>query len=718
VFSHGYLCPKGAAFGKLIEDPDRLRRPLVRDGATRRVATWEEAFAVVEDRLRAVVERHGRDGVAAYVGNPNAHTMSGGQYLRPFLRSLGTPNIFSASTVDQMPKHVACGYLFGDPFAIAVPDIDRTDMVVLLGANPYESNGSLCTAPDFPGRLEAVQARGGRVIVIDPRRTKTAAMADEHLAIRPGTDVYLLFAVVHVLFAEGLVDLGSLHDHIVGLEDVERLAARFPPAAVTSRTGIPADRIRALVRAIAESPTAVMYGRIGTCTVEFGTLTSWLIDVVNVLTANLDSPGGAMFPLAPHMRRRPLGPGRGFSVGRRTSRVRGAPEVMGEFPAAAMAEEIDTPGDGQVRAVVTVAGNPVLSTPNSERLDRALASLEFMVSVDPYLNETTRHADVILPPTDSARVGHYDFTFLGFAVRNTAVYTRPALPPDPGGMDECDILARLTLIATGQSASADLAFAHEAMLSQRIANALSDPESVICGRDAEEIAGRVQGDTPSERMLDVAIRTGAYGDGFGVNPDGLTLQHLIENPHGLDLGPLEPRLPEIIKTRSGKIELCAEPFVSDIERLQAALDTPPPEFVLVGRRDLRSNNSWMHNVEVLVKGKPRCTLHVHPYDAANLGLTEGVKARVASRVGAIIVDVEVTDGIMPGVVSLPHGWGHGHPDVGMAVARRNPGVNSNILTDEAATDSLSGNGVLNAIAVNVSAAHEALHDSTDDTQPL
>ncbi|MCU1462147.1 MAG: molybdopterin-binding oxidoreductase [Acidimicrobiales bacterium] len=702
VFSRGFICPKGAAFGKLVHDPDRLRRPLVRDGDTHREVGWDEAFAVVEERWSAVVARHGAASVAAYVGNPNAHTMSGGQYLRPFLRSLGTTNVFSASTVDQMPKHVACGFLYGDPLAIAVPDIDRTDMIVLLGANPYESNGSLCTAPDFPGRLEAVQGRGGRVVVVDPRRTRTAAMADDHIPIRPGADAFLLFALVHVLFADGLVDLGRLADHVVGLDDVERLAKDFPPEAVAARTGITAGRIRALARELADAPTAVVYGRVGTCTVEFGTLASWLVDVVNALTGNLDSPGGAMFPLAPHLRRRTPAPGRGFVTGRVASRVRGAPEVLGELPVAVLAEEIDTPGAGQIRAIVTVAGNPVLSTPNSERLDRALASLELMVSVDPYLNETTRHADVILPPTDSARVGHYDFSFLALAIRNTAVYSRPALPPDPGGMDECDILARLTSITTGRGADADIDGAHDAMLTGLIAKATGDGESVIHGRDPAEIAEMVEGLTPSERLLDVTIRTGAYGDGFGVDPDGLTLATLVDNPHGIDLGPLQPRVPEIVKTTSGKIELCPEPIAADVERLRGALDTPAPELVLVGRRDVRSNNSWMHNVEVLVKGKPRCTLHVHPDDAERLGLADGAPARVESRVGAVVVDVQVTPDVMAGVVSLPHGWGHDRPGTRMRVAAGRPGVNSNILTDEAAIDPLSGNAVLNAIPVTVS----------------
>ncbi|MCU1377734.1 MAG: molybdopterin dinucleotide-binding region [Acidimicrobiales bacterium] len=682
VFSKGFLCPKGAAYGKLLDDPDRLRRPLVRDGETWREVSWPEAFAAVDAGLRGVVERHGTNAVAAYAGNPNVHTLAGGLYLTPLLRALRTTNLYSASTVDQMPKHVSCGLLYGDAYAIPVPDLDRTDLLVMLGANPLESNGSLCTAPDFPGRLAAIQGRGGRVVVIDPRRTKTAEVADEHVPIRPGADAFLLFAIVHVLFEEGLVDLGSLAHDVSGVEQVRVLAGDFPPETVAERCAVPAERIRGLARELAAAPTAVVYGRIGTCTVSFGTLTNWLVDVVNTLTGNLDRPGGAMFPVPAHLRRREAAPGRGFDLGRWTSRVRQLPEVAGQLPVATLQDEIEAPGEGQVRALVTIAGNPVLSTPNSDRLDRVLDSLEFMVSVDTYLNETTRHADVILPPTDSARVGHYDFSFLALAVRNIAVYSPPSLPPDPGAMDECEILARLTLIAEGKGAEADPAAHDEALLSAALGKG---------GVDRAEISG----DSPAERLLDAALRAGAYG---------LTLDELKAAPHGIDLGPLEPRIPGVLRTVSGKVELCPAPIVGDTERLRAALADPAPEFVLVGRRHLRSNNSWMHNVTVLVKGKARCTLQMHPDDAAKLALVDGSPARVTSSAGEVVAPVEITDSVLPGVVSLPHGWGHDRPGTRMAVAQEHAGVNSNVLTDELALDPLSGNAVLNAIPVTVEAA--------------
>ncbi|MEU8610557.1 molybdopterin oxidoreductase family protein [Actinoplanes sp. NPDC048791] len=698
VFSHGFLCPKGATFGELSADPDRLRRPLVRRGDQHVEVSWDEAFQAVEQGLRPIIDRYGPHAVALYLGNPNVHTMAGGLYLTPLLRTLGTRNIFSASTVDQMPKHVSCGYLYGNPLTIPVPDLDRTDLLLVLGANPWESNGSLATAADFPGRLKAIQARGGRFVVVDPRRTRTAEHADEHLFIRPGTDAFLLFGIVHTLFAEGLVELGGLAGHVTGVDEVRELADAFTPERVSAVCAVPVERIRGLARELAAAPTAAVYGRIGTCTVEFGTLTSWLVDVVNVLTGNLDRPGGVMFPLAAHVSPRPRAGGKGFRTGRWHSRVRGLPEVKGELPVATLADEIETPGDEQVRAFVTVAGNPVLSTPNSDRLDRALGGLDFMVSVDPYLNETTRHADVVLPPTDPARKGHYDFSFLALAVRNFAAYSPPVLPGDPASMDECDILARLTLIAAGRGAGTDPAVLHEQLLEQALQRA-----AAATGRTAPELRELVGGDHPAERLLDVALRTGAYGDRFGDHTDGLSLERLLANPHGVDLGPLQPRLPEVLQTPSGKVELYGEPIAADVERLRVALGRDHEDLVLVGRRHLRSNNSWMHNVPALVKGRDRCTLQVHPADADRLALTDGGDARVTSRAGTLSARVEITDRVMPGVVSLPHGWGHGLAGTRMTVAAAHPGVNSNLLTDETVIDQLSGNSVLNGIPVEVKA---------------
>jgi anaerobic selenocysteine-containing dehydrogenase len=707
VFSHGFICPKGSTLKQLHEDPDWLRRPLVkRDGAFVAVS-WDEAFAEVERRLGAVVDEHGRDALAIYLGNPNAHSLAGLLYLRPFVRALGTTNVFSASTVDQRPKEVASGLMFGGALTVPVPDVDRTDFLLMLGANPYASNGSLATAPDWPGRIEALIARGGTLVVVDPRRSRTAEEATQHVAIRPGADAFLLMALVNVLDADGLIDAGAAGEYLTGVDEVLAAARPFTPEAVAGVTGVEADVIRQLAHDLAAAPTACVYGRIGTTTALYGTLTSWLVDVLNTLTGNLDRPGGAMFPKAAAGAANTRGTprvGRGLKLHRRRSRVRGVGETLGELPVAVLAEEIDTPGDGQIRGLVTVAGNPVLSTPNAGRLDAALATLDFYVAVDPYVNETTRHADVILPPPTPLQKGHYDLALLQLGLRNVANYSPAVLPLDEGQVDEWKILARLALVAQGMGADADPSVVDDLVVRTLIDAAVGDETGPIAGRDPDEILALLGERTGPERLVDLMLRTGPYGDGFGADPDGLTLDVLLANPHGVDLGALEPRLPDVLRTPSGMVELAPEPILADVARLAAALGAPAGGMTLIGRRDLRSNNSWMHNVEVLVKGKPRCTLHVHPDDAARLGLADGADAAVSSRTGRVEVPVEVTDAIRPGVVSIPHGWGHDLDGVELGVARRHAGVNSNLLADDELIDPLSGNAVLNGIPVEVAPA--------------
>jgi anaerobic selenocysteine-containing dehydrogenase len=663
-FSKGYLCPKGAALGQLDEDPDRLTGPLVRDGDSWRPVDWDEAFAVVARGLERVIAEHGREALALYYGNPTFHTMAGILYRGPLAMALGTRNIFSASTVDQMPKHVASGLMTGDPWAVAVPDLDRTDHLLIIGANPAVSNGSLCAAPDFKGRMRRLRDRGGRIVVIDPRRTRTAELADEHVFVRPGSDPALLFAMVHTILAEDLVGIGV---PVTGLDRLRELAAPFTPEEVAPFCGVGAEVIRRLARELAEAPTAAVYARIGTCTAEFGTLAQWLVDVLNVLTGNFDSAGGVMYakPATAEVHKSP----EPYVGGRWTSRVRGFPETLGEFPAATMVDEIEEPGAGQVRALVTVAGNPVLSTPDGDRLDRALGGLDFFVAVDPYLNETTRHADVILPPPRILQMPHYDFLISTIQVRNYARYSPAVLPLEPGQRSEAEILERLTLIAMGMGAAADPAGLPEQML----------------GMFPPELRGQLDGADGPDLLLDAMLRIGPYG---------LSLAKLREHPNGLDLGPLEPRLPEILKTPSGSVELAPGPLAEDTGRLHAALDRPPAPMVLIGRRQLRSNNSWMHNVPRLVGGSNRCTLQIHPDDVARLRL--GDRARIRSASGELVVELEPTDTIMPGVVSLPHGWGHRR--TGQKVAAGNAGVNVNELTG-GAVDVPSGNAVFNGVPV-------------------
>ncbi len=705
VFSHGYLCPKGTAIKGLEADPDRLRAPLVRTGDSWREVSWSNAFAEVERGLTPVLEVGGRDAVAIYLGNPNVHNLAGQLYSRVLLQALGTANVYSASTVDQMPKQVSSGLMFGTALSVPIPDVDRTDHLLMLGANPFASNGSLMTAPDLPGRLRALRARGGKLVVVDPRRSKTAEEADEHLFIRPGTDAHFLFALVHTLFESGLVDLGELARHTDGVDHVEGLARDFTPDTVAPVCGIDASTIRRTAHELGTARRAAVYARIGTCTQEFGTLASWLVDVCNVLTGNLDREGGAMFAKpatgSANTGGRP-GAGRGVKFGRRHSRVRGLPERFGELPVVCLAEEIDTPGAGQVRGLVTVAGNPVLSTPDSGRLDRALASLDFMVSVDIYRNETTRHADVILPPEGILARGHYDLAFSSLAIRNVANYSPPVVELTPDEMPEWEILTRLAAIASGQGAEAHPVALDDFVVAGLVDKAVGRSGSNVEGRDPVELLEALATRRGPERILDLMLRTGPYGDGFGADPAGLSLAVLEANPHGVDLGPLQPRIPEVLRTPTGKIELAPAPIIDDVARLRGSLRRPRNgEIVLVGRRDLRSNNSWMHNVEVLVKGKDRCRLHLHPDDAARIGLANGEQARVSSRTGEVRVAVEVTDGVMPGVVSLPHGWGHDAEGADLAVAAARPGVNSNLLADGDLFDPLSGNAVLNGIPVRV-----------------
>ena len=706
VFSKGFLCPKGPGLIDLHEDPDRVRTPLVRNGAGLEPAGWDDAFGEIDRRLTPILEEHGRDSVAIYLGNPNAHNMDALVYGRVLAKAVGTKNIFTATTVDQMPKYVSAGLMFGHQITIPVPDIDRTDYLLALGANPLASNGSLATAPDWRGRLRAIQERGGKVVVIDPRRSRTAEAADEHHYIRPGADALFLFAIANVLIDEGLADPGHLAEHLDGIERIEELAAPFTPEAVEGATGIAPEQTRRVAQELAAADRAAVYGRIGTCTQEFGTLASWLVDVLNVLTGNLDREGGAMFPKpaagGPNVRDTG-GRGRGPAMGRWNSRVRGEPERFGEFPVALLAEEIETPGDGQIKALVTIAGNPVVSTPNAGRMRAALEGLELMLSVDIYVNETTKNADVVLPAPSAFHRSHYDLGLYQLAIRSVANYSPAVLGPDPDVPDEWRTLARLAGVTAGQGPDCDVDALDEMVIRGLVEREIKGPGAPLEGRSAEEIVEALEPRRGPDRALDLMLRAGPFGDRFGADPDGLTLDKLEAAPHGIDLGALEPRLPQVLRTESGKIELAPDPIADDVPRLQAAMTRHRNgELVLVGRRQLRSNNSWMHNVPHLVRGKEACTAHVHPDDADRIGVEDGGRARVSSTSGEIEVSVEVTDAVMQGVVSIPHGWGHDEPGVQLSVAAEHAGANSNVLADENAMDPLSGNAVLNGIPIELS----------------
>jgi anaerobic selenocysteine-containing dehydrogenase len=715
-FSQGFICPKGASLGELHSDPDRLVTPLVRRHGELVEASWDEAFEAIEAGLAPILADGDRNAVGAYVGNPNAHTLDGAIHLRALLKGLGSRNVFSASSVDQLPKQVAVGLMFGAGLSVPIPDIDRSDYLLILGANPLASNGSLLTAPDLRGRLRRLRERGGKLVVIDPRHSRTAEVADEHHFIRPAHDAHLLAAIAWTILEEDLADPGRLGPLTAGLDQIGALLEPFSPDAVEAACGIGASEIRRLARELAAAPRAAVYARIGTTTQRFGTLASWLVDVLNVISGNLDRPGGAMFPLAAAGQSNANGEpgrGRGVKLGRWQSRVRNLGESFGELPVATLAEEIETPGEGRIRAMITVAGNPVLSTPNSERMRAALDSLEFMVSVDCYLNETTSLADVVLPVPSPLERGHYDLAFYQLSIRNAANYSAPSLPLRDGMTEEWRTLLRLLGVVIGQGPGADLD-----ALDEIVALAAAQRETVTAGSpaeglEAERVVAALGERRGPERVLDLLLRCGPYGAGIDAIEgcagraagQGLSLDALERAPHGIDLGPLRPRLPEMLRTPSGKIELCPPRIVADLEGLEGALEgaSPNGQMVLIGRRDLRSNNSWMHNLPHLVRGADRCTMQVSAADAERLGLRAGGRARVESRTGSIEVPVEVTEAIMQGVVSIPHGWGHGAEGSRLRVAAEHQGVNSNLLADEELIDAVSGNAALNGIPVSVAA---------------
>ena len=686
-FSRGHICPKALGLKDFHEDPDRLLRPMRRTASGWEEVSWEAALDEVAQRLVAVQREHGADAVATYIGNPQVHNYSGLLGGVRFLRALRSRNRYSATSVDQLPHHLSAFLLYGHQMLIPVPDIDRTQFFLVLGGNPVVSNGSLMTAPDVTRRLKDLRARGGRLVVVDPRRTQTAALADTHLFVTPGSDALLLLSMLQVLFAEGRVALGALAGFIDGVETIGDLVRPFTPESTAAATGIDAEAVKRLVRDFAASPSAVCYGRMGVSTQQFGALCQWLIQLLNILTGNLDRVGGAMFT-QPAFDIVGLGGafGQPGSFGKRRTRVRGLPEFGSEFPVSALAEEILTPGKGRIRALVTSAGNPVLSTPNGRRLEEALAQLDFMVSIDPYLNETTRHAHLILPPTSGLERDHFDVVFHLLAVRNTVKYSKPLFAKPPGALHDWEIFHRL-------------------------AERIGEHDPARRPGWAARLTSRWL--TP-KRSVALGIRLGSRGAGWNPFSRGLTLSKVAAHPHGLDLGPLEPCLPQRLKTPDRRIGLAPQALVADLQRLSRAVQLSVPTTAaatgdspetgvlrLIGRRDPRTNNSWLHNSRRFVKGPQRCTLLMHPADAAARGLAEGDVATVTSRAGSVDIAVEPSDEMMRGVVSIPHGWGHHRPGMRQQVAAAHAGVSANDLTDETFIDELSGNAALNGVAVTI-----------------
>lgn len=678
-FSRGHICPKAVALQDLHNDPNRLKYPVRRTPTGWQRIGWDEAFDEVAGKFREIQKKYGNGALGAYHGNPAVHNVGTLIHYPNLLRALRTKNIFSASSVDQLPHMLVAYAMFGHQLFMPIPDIDRTDFFLVMGANPAVSNGSLMSAPDVAKRIKEIGQRGGRVIVIDPRRTESAKLADTHYFIRPGSDVFVLLALLNVVFAENLVKNGKLSTISDGFDEVRELVRDFTPAAVADITGISAADISKLAHEFTAAKSAVCYGRMGLSTQEFGTVCQWLINVLNIVTGNFDRPGGAMFakPAIDPLTQHPAGH---FAVWK--TRVRGLPEFAGELPVAGLAEEILTPGKGQIRALLTNAGNPVISTPNGKQLDQALGTLEFMASVDFYINETTRHAHIILPPTGSLEHGNYDIVFHQLAIRNTTKYSPALYAPAPDTRHDWQIFLELE----ARLKSGTLADTLKAQLRKGVMMGLG-----------------------IEGMLDIGLRSGPYGAGFNPYGDGLNFERVKNAPHGIDLGPMKPALPDRLFTKNKRIALAPELFTKDLARVKEKLAAAKPAskngdgLVLIGRRQLRSNNSWMHNSERLVKGKDRCTLLINPKDAEKRKITEGQKVKLSSRVGTIEAVAEITDEMMPGVVSLPHGWGHDRPGVQLDVAKKHAGVSINDVTDEQLLDTLSGNAVLNGVPVTVTA---------------
>lgn len=676
--SQGYLCPKAPALKALHEDPDRLRQPVKRVGEQFVPIDWDEAYELAAEGIHRVQQQHGRDAMAIYLGNPTVHSPGAAMFGPMLVRALRTKNRFSATSVDQLPHHLAAHWMFGHQFLLPIPDVDRTEHLLVIGANPLASNGSLMSAPGMRGRVKKIQDRGGRVVVIDPRRTETAEVADAHHPIRPGTDAWMLAALTRYTLTHGRGP-GHVAAHTRNLEALRKAMEPFTFARAAERTGISEAALEAMAKALCEAERAVVYGRMGVSTQRFGSLCQWLVNCLNVLTGNFDREGGAMFPSpaidivdAPFG----FGVGRG-SYGRWRSRVRGLPEHNGELPVVVLAEEMLTEGEGQIRGIVTSAGNPVLSTPNGAQLDRAMAALEHVVSIDFYINETTRHANVILPPVSPLERPHYDVAFHQLAVRNTAKYADALFDAGPDARQEWQIVLGLVKRLLEKRGRYDLKARARHLTMSRLG---------------------VKG------LLDLGLRLGPHG--MRRSPkDGLSLHRLREQPHGVDLGPMVPRLPARFTAHQDFLDLAPEPLVKDLARLSA--ESPVEGLSLIGRRHLRSNNSWMHNVPKLMAGKPICVLQMHPDDAAARGLADGDVARVSSRVGAVEVPIEITDAVMPGVVSLPHGFGHGRPGTRLRVAAEHAGVSINDLTDDDAIDTLSGNAVLNGTPVEVASVAAA-----------
>ncbi len=679
-FSKGYICPKATALQDLHEDPDRLRHPVERTANGWQEISWPEALDKVAAGIQSVQKQYGQNALGIYLGNPNVHNLGGMLTIKHLLGSLKTRSRFSATSVDQLPHHIVSMHLFGHMLRIPVPDVNRTQYMLIIGGNPLASNGSIMTAPNMRQKLKDIKARNGKVVVIDPRRTETADIASEHHFIRPATDVLLLLAMLNEIYLQGYDKEHAKNNRAAALApEIERLAdftKDYSAESVAGITGITAIEIKRLVKEFCEAQSSVCYGRMGVSVQEFGLLCQYLIMVINIVTGRLDEIGGLMFPSAAVDVVNNSGPG---YLGKRRSRVSNLPDFNGDYPVVAMSDEMLVTGEGQLKGFISVAGNPILSTPNGEKLDQAFEKLDFMVAIDYFVNETSRHANIILPPVSPLERDHYDVTFNNFAVHNVAKYSKALFRKDKNAKHDWQIYLEL---AKRLDKKASLATKVERLLTKNLG---------------------------PKFLLDQGLRRGPYA--------GMTLNKLKKSPHGLDLGPLKTMLPKALKHKDKRIHLNVDFYQADLVRVQAMMqDYDDSQILLIGRRHVRSNNSWLHNSYRLVKGKPRCTLMLHPKTAEQYGIKDGQDVKVTSRVGSVIIAAEVTDELMPSVVSIPHGFGHGRKGVKQKIAQAHAGVSVNDLTDDTLIDQLSGNAAVNGVPVKLEAID--LGDIGFDTSDL
>lgn len=684
--SSGFACPKGIAFTEVVNDPDRVTKPLRRGPDGFEEVGWDEALTDIATRLSAVLREHGSGAVGWYMGNPAAFSYSHLVGVIAFIKGIGRhSHYFTASSQDTSSRLLASQFLYGSPLSVPIPDLNRTDLLVMMGANPLVSHGSFLTAPRIKDRLRDITGRGGRVVVIDPRRTETAAEYD-WLGIVPDTDAYLLLSLLQVLFAENIADRPSIESQAHGLDWLRAQAARFTPEVTAATTGIRPDDVRALARTLAETPRAAVYGRFGTCVGRNGTLTTYLIDAVNLVAGNLDTAGGSVFnPLRiPGQRWAMLLMGAMLrrAYRRKRTRIGGFGSVIGAEPAALMAKEIAVPGPRQIRALFVSAGNPVLSVPNGDELEAATEKLDLMVGLDFYLTETAAHCDYLLPVTTMYERDDFALTFQQFQATPFRQATEAVVAPPGEARSEWAIIDDLMHRMSART-----------------------PVFAVLGliRRLLRSIGRQLDPRP---IADLIIRISEGGDRFGLRRTGLTFRRLTgDHPHGVVLGPhIRTRvLREVLAYADRRVHLRHDEIATEIATLSEHEDSDRYPLRLIGMREPRSENSWMHNSPLLRRGNNReHRALMHSDDAAELGIADRDVVQVTSMTGQIELPVELTADIVRGAVAIPHGYGH--KGTGRwQVANRAGGANVNLLmsSEPEHIEALAGMSQLTGVPISV-----------------